>query len=485
MALATVALLWPAAPLVAQEGMTREERLRQHEERVREIIERRRREQLQREEGRTPSPPEVTVFDDDPDERPAVSDAPILGTVMLYTLFRVPDTENERQIDLVTRVGERVVTEVRIQNTRGTPMDRVRIALNFDKRFLRPLGVFDHSIRGYLDGPPRFEVNQRDGTIIYDARLDEPRGLKDISLLTIVWEPLRVTEHTALRFVFASGDTERAPHTAIYQGNRNILGDPSDPFDGVLGSSVLVMEPFDPDRQHNQILQGKYEELQRMYREAIGAQQRAGLRLVGPDRPIVAGQEFDVDVQLYNPDGAIVDSVRFFVEFDPRVLQVLDRDRGNWIRQGVNVHDGPFRLDFPFDFHMRNEVDNVRGRIQYAKGLSGALSLPTGTFARIRFRALQPIDHTEVSLIAGRPGARRLTTLMNFGFNVLSDDPEYTHPHLAFAVYPETPDRGPEVGGASPMDELRSPAHLFSPAFLPPGNRELSFAPSTPEATAE
>jgi hypothetical protein len=337
-----------------------------------------------------------------------------------------------------------------MDNESATSFDRVQVALRYDKRFIRPIRVYDDAIRPYVDGVPRFEINDRDNVIIYDAVMRSPKVSKQITVLKIVWEAHQPTEYTDLQFVFAPTRPDDRPHTAVYMQGENILGRPDDLIDGVLGGAMLIMKPFDPNSSSGvEILQGKKEELREIYLGSMGSQQRVGLRLVGPEGTPAVGQEFDVDVQLFNPRGAIIDVMRFFVLFDPEVLQVVDHDRNNWIRNGVNVLDGPWREEFPFDFHTQNEADNMRGRVAYAKGLSRGRALRTGTFARIRFRAIQPIDQTEIALVAARQGAANLTAVNYFGYSLLSDDPRYTQPSVKLRINAE-----PMVAAAAPSAEL-------------------------------
>lgn len=474
-------------------NVDREARLKAHEERVKAILEERRKQRLQETpvatDGQPPAPaaPAATPA---PQEPAAQDNLQLIGTVMLYTRFRpVNGPDSRRELDTAVRVGDRFLGEVVLKNDDGRPFDRVRVALRFDKRFMRPVRVFDAEVRPYVDGDPVFEISDRDNIIVYDARLAEPRQSKQLTVLTIVWEAVQRTEFAGLDFRFASGDTELAPHTAVYAEGRNILGKPDDPIDGVLGSSVLVSrrEPVESTSARAEILQGKKEELKEMYLGALGAEMNhTGIRLAGPEGPIAAGQMFDVDVELYNPRGTVLDQVRFAVKFDPEVLQVVDRDRGNWIRTGVNVHDGPFRLEYPFDYHKRNEVDNRRGIITYANSMGEGRALRSGPFARIRFKAMKPVADTRIELIAQRQGAGFLTATDYFGFPMLSFDKAFTQPELSWTISPPDADALPLIERPKPFVPVASsgapaPISYPSPAELPVWYRDPEVArPGTP-----
>lgn len=468
-----------APRLVAQDANAeREARLKAHEDRVKAILEERRKQRLNTEppaEGAPPAPP--TEIPAPPPESAADDNLSLIGTMMLYTRFRpVNGPDNRRELDTAVRVGDRFLGEVILKNDDANPFDRVRLALRYDKRFMRPLRVFDADVRPYVDGDPTFEISDRDNLIIYDARFVEPRIGKSVTVLTIVWEAVQRTEFAGLDFRFASGDTELAPHTAVYFQGRNILGKPDDPIDGVLGSSVLVSRanPVESASLKPEILQGKKEELREMYLGALGAEMNhTGIRLAGPEGPISEGQMFDVDVELYNPRGTVLDQVRFAVKFDPEVLQVVDRDRGNWIRSGVNVHDGPFRLDFPFDYHKRNEVDNRRGIILYANSMGEGRALRSGPFARIRFRAMKSTADTKVELIAQREGAGFLTGTDYFGFPMLSFDKPFTTPDLSFRIDPPDPKAIALIERPKPLPPQAASASARAATITYPNPAEL------------
>ncbi len=373
--------------------------------------------------------------------------------------------EYEYALDAVMRKGERFVSEVCIQNSQKKEFDRVRIALRYDKRFLKPLRVFDQEIRSSLKVDPRVEIVERDNLLIYDGDFASPRSDRELVVLRIVWEAKLTTEFTQVNFHFAGGETEETFHTGVYSAGKNILGEADDPFDGVLGGSLLIIPPFDPNREDKAtISQGKKEELRKIYLANVGGQNPVGLQLVAPELPPQVGETFPVDVVLNNPGGSVVDSVRFFVLFDPKVLQVVDKDAGNWIRRGVNVHDGPYRINFPFEFHKYNSVDNKRGRIRYAKSIGKTLTLPTGTFATIHFRAIAPTNKTTVAFAQSTDGGDSLTDVRILGYSVFSTNAEMTTPDLKLTILPEA-----VAASDSPSEEavaLQSSADPQTPDFL-------------------
>jgi hypothetical protein len=192
--------------------------------------------------------------------------------------------------------------------------------------------------------------------------------------------------------------------------------------------------------EKEEILQGKADELRDIYLGSVASDEEVGLHLIGPERPPHVGDEFTVNVALNNPEGALVDSVNFAVLFDPNYLQVVDTDKFNYILRGVNVHDGPFHQDFPWDMHKKNEVRNDRGLINYKMALSNGASLPSKTFARIHFRAIAPIDQTSIGFVKGRPGAPDMTSVRYFGYERLNLTPDYSYPSVVIPILPPTRD---------------------------------------------
>jgi hypothetical protein len=100
------------------------------------------------------------------------------------------------------------------------------------------------------------------------------------------------------------------------------------------------------------------------------------------------GEEMDVRVMFYNPRRSDLDSIRLLIDFDPKMLEVLDTDEGNAIASGVNIREGNRRA-FPFDYFVENRVDNHRGSIEFRMGMAGTRSVsrcPSGRDGQVRGR---------------------------------------------------------------------------------------------------
>ncbi|MCC5874772.1 MAG: hypothetical protein JJU11_01005, partial [Candidatus Sumerlaeia bacterium] len=253
--------------------------------------------------------------------------------------------------------------------------------------------------------------------------------------LRIGWRAIRHTPHTGIDFAFSMTESDNQYHTAIYVRGNNILGVANDPADGVISGGLMIEPPRREDGQEP-ILQGKAEELRELYLGSVASDEEVGLKLEAPSRPIHAGEEFLVHIALNNPYGALIDAVSLFIKYDPQVLQAVDQDRFNWIRRGINIHDGPYHHSFPWDMHRTNLVRNDRGIITYQKGLSNGGALPSERFATIRFRAIAPAMETAVYFIPGRQRDLYHTSVRYFGFERMNLTPKYSKPVVFLEVLP-------------------------------------------------
>jgi hypothetical protein len=135
---------------------------------------------------------------------------------------------------------------------------------------------------------------------------------------------------------------------------------------------------------------------------------------------VTTGEDFLVDIVYANPKGVDIDSMRVAVRFDPTVLQVVDYDEDNWITNGVNILDGPYHEELPFDFHMRNKAYNNTGLISYEMGFSQKVSVPSaGVLATVRFKAIAPATVTEIIFDADEGSRSAKTTVSFLGFNLV------------------------------------------------------------------
>lgn len=435
--------------VIAQER--RVNRLREHERKIRQIIEERRQERAeQQENAEDQEEGEEEATSDEERENRAASSV-VLG-------LRFLTEEGVSDYNMIVTEEETFVTEVMMFNIDQNDIDRVRLAISYDKRFIEPVRIFDTTLRSFVDGDPKFRLDEREAVIAYDAKLDEPLRIPETALLRILWRAVRPTSYTGIDFRFSMTQADNEYHTAMYVRGNNILGVADDPADGVISGGLMIEEKPSPTGER--VLQGKAEELRELHLGSVASDLEVGIELEGPRQPVQVGRDFPVHVRLNNPDGALIDSVSFFIKYDPEVLQVVDQDRFNWIRRGINVHDGPYQGNFPWDMHRNNLARNDRGIITYQKGLSNGAALPSERMATIRFRPIQPTLQTHIYFIPGRPRDIYHTSVRYFGYERLNLGPELSKPIHTLEVLPapEEPEEGAprtrlEYVGAGAIEE--------------------------------
>jgi hypothetical protein len=464
--MAMLAALAPA-PLHAQDQPQREtrvNRLREHERKIREIIEaqreRRRQQESEAPPADEPPPPEEVV-----EQTKRAASSVVLGLKFI-------NEEGVADYSLIARDGDTFVTEVMMFNIDQNEIDRVRLAIRYDKRFIEPLRLFDTALRPFVRGEPRFVLDEQRAIISYDATLQQPLTQPETVLLRILWGTRRPTPFTGIEFAFSPEERDDQYHTAMYVRGNNILGVASDPADGVLSGGLMIEQPPSPVTGER-VLQGKAEELRQIYLGSVASDQAVGLRLLAPSEPVRLGEDFIVQVGLNNPEGALIDSLSFCVLFDPRVLRVIDQDKFNWIRRGVNVHDGPFQSRFPWDMHKQNQVRNDRGLISYQMSLSNGASLPSEVFAQIRFRAIAPSTGTAISFHKGRTSDPAHSSVRYFGFERLKLEAPLSEPVKTIVVLnesvlpPAVADPGTTAGAAPVPAGPLAPAPVADASIRP------------------
>jgi len=128
-----------------------------------------------------------------------------------------------------------------------------------------------------------------------------------------------------------------------------------------------------------------------------------------------------VYLTVWNPDATPITRVTATLYYNPRELTPLDGDRGNWVRAGVNVCDGPYHEAFPFDFHNANAIDTAQGRIVYDMGAMRRPVRSRGVFAHVDFSPVKGVGRSIVLLAEAQVGTSRLAPISRRGDRVGSD----------------------------------------------------------------
>jgi len=311
--------------------------------------------------------------------------------------------------DTLVKVGEQFVTDLRITNKGEQPIDYVRMTIRYDPKYVEPITVYDTFLRPLMASPPTFLVEEDTGMLIYGGQLVTAQPLGARPLLTIVWRALEEVSYSPISFLFDE------PSTLLSYNDKDHLGTSYDPSDGVIPASVTIV------KEHSRL--AKIPRVKNYYGvSAEQIEQYEGvlhLRLSSEKKQVHIGEEFIVNVQLGNPSSILFDNVRLLIKFDPTKLEVIDWDRSNWIRRGVNINDYIAHRIYPFDYHIKTAVDNQKGTIDYRMGLSENLMLPSGILAQIKFRAKAAAYLTDIAFARNEWNRLPTTDITYMGESVL------------------------------------------------------------------
>ena len=218
--------------------------------------------------------------------------------------------------------------------------------------------------------------------------LQSPQGKSEVfagNLAEFRFLPISGAAESAVWFVFEEeGGTE--PLTFMRLKDEDILGKPSDPLDGTLDGSYRIAAVEEPVPASDQPVRRDF---------------RTRIRFDPPQTVANLGERIDLDIVLDNPQNVPFDSLTLVLRYDTTKLKVMDYDQDNWIKEGVNIHDGDCISSFPFTEHLKNRVYPKRGIILY-EAASPEESLRTeGVVAAIRFIAIQPTSEEGTTLDIG------------------------------------------------------------------------------------
>ena len=284
----------------------------------------------------------------------------------------------------MANVGEEVSVDVVIKNPKGREFDRVAIFLRYDPEALELSGVDDEPIASTLHpGYERIaEVVER-GLYEYSARFGAAIRRNNQPLLTVRFKALK--DSGGARIQFATTGEEK---TVLKLNDKVVLGGGAAFDSGTLNARVIIR---DKDAQapilHDRLSAAVWGEEDGSDEQGL---RRASMTLSMPEQSAPVGQTFNVHLLLDNPASRPITRVSAVLRFDPEMMEVVDFDEGNFIKQGINIFDGAYHAAFPFDMHLTNEVDNLIGRIGYSVGSTRPGSLATrGRIATIRFMSLK------------------------------------------------------------------------------------------------
>lgn len=324
--------------------------------------------------------------------------------------------------DVTVKMGDKFLTDLQILNTDRQGIEELRIKITYDSRFIIPILVNDSEIAPLLKTPALYRADNERGEIMYECTFKTPQVLDGLNILRIVWKALKTTDFTEIGFDLAGGET------ALKAKGKDILGIPVMPMDGVIPTGVTINSSDKKGEEKIQV-DPSLENLVRKHLSEKPAQ-HITLCFKCDKKTITIGEMFDVSIILSNPDAESFDCLALYMRFDPDVLRVVDWDKGNWITLWTNIQDGFARRKFPFDYHLRNNADNYLGRIEYRMGTSQDSPMPSGEFARIRFRAIASAEKTNIFFVHDKGARFPNTSVSSLGQEILSDE-QWTNPLLS------------------------------------------------------
>lgn len=326
--------------------------------------------------------------------------------------------------ELTLQTHQRFSTQCRLYNEDHLPVDRIDIDLTYPSQAIKLVAIHQNRLQAMLDGQPECRVDEKAGTLVYRARLLRPVAGVDLELLTLVWEARVPTEEAMIKPAIGA-------HLSQVFGGRKLLNTGKRGMEDALVGTVLRIDgPAGAAPQGN-----RYIDLGNQQLRLAGFRDQHTLRpprlwIHQPEKGMLQpGKWLVVDLGVDNPDGAVFDEVRLAAAFDPDAVEIQDSDRGNWITAGVNLLDGPFHRDWPWDNLYRNEVDRSRGYFYYRMGMNDLREQPSGTFARLFVRVKRPIQAPIFTWLWSeqRDAAVPATGLYLFGTNIyrrlLKNDP--------------------------------------------------------------
>jgi hypothetical protein len=305
--------------------------------------------------------------------------------------------------NLAVKVGEPFTVDVRLSGKPDTKYDQLAFTLSYDPEVLMP--VIDQREDGDWIAAQEMEllieqnktdptttqnqINYHDGLIRLELNMLEPQAAKSITIARLIFVPVHNSKLTRIDFVTKSGE----PGTALSYlrlGEDDVLGSPSDLFDGVIPIDINIQEDgTTPDR---------------LIRHDDGIPQSgnlpASLDLVVRESHVDVGGIVNLDIVLNNPGKLPVDEVEFLVMYNTRVLQTLENNA---------IHSNGL------------DINTEKGILRYKGTLRKTHADAQTSLATIRFKALAPTTKSTFKVLVHKHGTLPSTGAYYKGQDILGD----------------------------------------------------------------
>lgn len=327
-------------------------------------------------------------------------------------------------LNIIATEGKNFTTRIGLENPRGTPFDKARISVKYDPAIIKPLGVDDSSLEGLLEGDSSATVDNRRGIITFGAEFSETRRDATITMFKIEWQAIAPTSNSTISFLNSS----RNPTAVVSAEGVNVLHQRDDDGQVEASEKAGLLDAALAVAPSASSLRSLKEDDQSFSAISLANSISAGtaeggiiLKLQPRKDSAQVGKDFLVDVLYENPKRAELDTIKLKVNFDPHVLQVVDHDEDNWITRDINIFDGDYHEDLPFDYHRKNVAMNSTGSIHYDMGFATRVQIPgRGIIATIKFRPVAPANATQITFGSDSTTEEGAQTSISFlGFNLI------------------------------------------------------------------
>jgi len=305
-------------------------------------------------------------------------------------------------------IGEEFTSEVKFYNPIKAVVNHITVNLSYDPAILKVDYVDDTVLRSLVNLNSDNQIDHTTGKIIYNADFSQPSVLSDTTLLEIGFTVLSKNASSSISFVF-EGDSP----TTISNNDSDVLGDEKLENDGVINAIIETYDPKDENLNEELFISPITLRDQKVKTENVS------LNLVSKKSSYDVDEEFIVDVVLKTKEPIFIQSLELCINFDPKKLEVLDWDEGNWIRRDINIYDGDYHNKFPFDFQIKNDADNSAGTIEYKMGLTSDVEINSGVVASIKFKALEKVNATSIKFRYGKDSNNPSTKITYLGKDYL------------------------------------------------------------------
>ena len=280
---------------------------------------------------------------------------------------------------VIVKTSESFATVVAIQNPQKVYYDSVEVFLKYPPQNLRPTAIHQYDLLSLLQGEPECAVDEQAGTIRYKAPFKEAINGLEKNLITIEWQTLAPAESVQIQPYLGKD------FSAAYLGKKLQSETVFGVADALTGANVRIEGPRPPVPQGERFLTYSDEQLNPILAGTRNETKTPPTLWI--DQPssgiLKTGQWVVIDVGIDNPNGVVFDEVRLAGRFDPKAVELVDSDRGNWIHAGLNVLDGPFHKAFPWTLFYTNRIVPSDGYFYYRMGTNRLRPQEDGTVIRI------------------------------------------------------------------------------------------------------